>query len=64
MVAQQLTPQEGEQVLLDCAQRHPTAMMNLARLMGYQLDGSEDDYRELGRLLLMFALKPQPQGTH
>ena len=64
MVAQQLTPQEGEQVLLDYAQRHPTAMMNLARLMGYQLDGSEDDYRELGRLLLMFALKPQSQGTH
>jgi hypothetical protein len=34
-------------------------MMNLARLMGYQLDGSEDDYRELGRLLLMFSLKPR-----
>lgn len=61
MVAEQLTPEQGEAVILDYAQRHPTAMKSLARFMGYQLDGSEADYRELGRQLLMFALKPQQQ---
>ncbi len=60
VVAKQLTPDMGEAVILDYAQRHPTAMKNLAQYMGYKLDGSEADYRELGRLLLMFALKPQP----
>ena len=63
MVAEQLTPEQGEAVILDYAQRHPTAMKSLARFMGYQLDGSEADFRELGRLLLMFSLRPQPQGT-
>jgi deazaflavin-dependent oxidoreductase (nitroreductase family) len=62
MVAEQLTPEQGEIVILDYAQRHPTAIKSLVRFMGYQLDGSEADFRELGRLLLMFALTPQPQG--
>jgi hypothetical protein len=61
MVAEQLIPEQGEAVILDYAQRHPTAMKSLARFMGYQLDGSEADFRELGRLLLMFALKPGQQ---
>jgi deazaflavin-dependent oxidoreductase (nitroreductase family) len=63
MVAEQLNPEQGEAVILDYAQRHPTAMKSLARYMGYQLDGSEADFRELGRLLLMFSLKPQIQGS-
>lgn len=61
MLAEQLTPQQGELVILDYSQRHPTAMMNLARYMGYKLDGSEADFRELGRMLLLFSLTPQPQ---
>lgn len=60
MVAEQLTPEEGEEVILDYTQRHPSAMKNLAGFMGFQLDGSEGDYRALGRQLLMFSLKPQP----
>ncbi len=62
MLAEQLNPEQGEAIILDYAHRHPTAMINLARFMGYQLDGSETDFRELGRLLLMFALMPQPEG--
>ncbi len=63
MVAEQLSPEQGEAVILDYSQRHSRAMMSLARYMGYQLDGSEADFRELGRLLLMFALKPKAQAT-
>ena len=58
MITEQLTPDNGEAVILDYAQRHPTAMKNLASYMGYRLDSSEADFRELGRLLLLFALKP------
>lgn len=63
MLAEQLTPDQGEGIILDYAGKHPTTMVNLARYMGYQLDGSEADFRELGHLLLMFALKPLPQGS-
>ena len=64
MLAEQLTPGQGELTILDYAQRHPTAMSNLARYMGYQLDGSESDIRELGRMLLMFSLTPQLSGSN
>jgi len=63
MLAEQLTPDQGELTILDYSQRHSTAMMNLARYMGYQLDGSEADFRELGRMLLLFSLTPQLQGS-
>lgn len=64
MLTEQLTPEQGELTILDYAQRHPTAMSNLARYMGYQLDGSESDIRELGRMLLMFSLTPQLSGSN
>jgi len=64
VVAEQLTHEEGEEVILDYAHRHPTAMKNLAGFMGFQVDGSERDFRELGRMLLLFALKPQHDGNH
>jgi deazaflavin-dependent oxidoreductase (nitroreductase family) len=63
MLAQQLTPEQGAQTILDYSHRHPTAMKNLAGYMGYQIDGSEEDFRELGRMLLMFSLTPRPDGT-
>jgi deazaflavin-dependent oxidoreductase (nitroreductase family) len=63
MLAEELSPDLGEQVILDYAQRHPTAMINLARFMGYQLDGSQADFRELGRRLMLFSLSPGSQGS-
>jgi hypothetical protein len=41
---------------VDYNQRHPAAMGALARLMGYRLDGSEEDVRALGELIPMFSL--------
>jgi deazaflavin-dependent oxidoreductase (nitroreductase family) len=63
VLAEQLTPEQGELTILDYSQRHPTAMKNLAGYMGFQVDGSEADFRELGRMLLMFSLTPQSQGS-
>ncbi|MGW8225214.1 MAG: nitroreductase family deazaflavin-dependent oxidoreductase [Anaerolineales bacterium] len=64
MLAEELSSGESELVILDYARRHPTAMASLARYMGYELDGSEADYRELGRKLLMFSFTPRSQGTN
>ena len=63
MLAEQLTPDQGEETILDYARKHPSAMANLARYMGYQLDGSEASIRQLGRMLLMFSLTPRKQGN-
>ena len=63
MLAEQLTPEQGELAILDYSQRHPTAMKNLAGYMGFQLDGSEADFRELGRMLLLFSLTPHSQES-
>ena len=63
LVAEQLTQDESEAVILDYSQKHKSTMMNLAKFMGYKLDGSEADFRELGRMLMMFALKPENKGT-
>ena len=63
MIAEPLTPDQSEAVILDYSQKHAATMMNLARFMGYKLDGSEEDFRELGRMLMMFALIPVDKGT-
>ena len=62
-LAEQLTPDQGEVTILDYSRRHPTAMKNLAVYMGFQVDGSDADFRALGRELLMFCLIPQSQGS-
>lgn len=43
-----LSPAESGEVLVDYARRHPTALKNLARMVGYEIDGSEADCRALG----------------
>jgi deazaflavin-dependent oxidoreductase (nitroreductase family) len=63
LIAEQLTPEQSEAVVLDYSQKHRSTMMNLAGFMGYKLDGSEEDFRELGRMLMTFALKPENKGT-
>jgi deazaflavin-dependent oxidoreductase (nitroreductase family) len=57
-VAERLSPEEAEQELLDYANRHPTAMRELARFMGYQLENNEADIRALGRMIPILVLKP------
>ena len=56
MVARFLTPQEAGSELLDYSRRHPLAMQELARFMGYRLDGTREDIESLGRILPMVAL--------
>jgi deazaflavin-dependent oxidoreductase (nitroreductase family) len=57
-LAERLSPEEAEQELLDYADRHPTAMRELARFMGYRMENTEADIRALGRMIPILALRP------
>jgi deazaflavin-dependent oxidoreductase (nitroreductase family) len=53
-----LDPEAAEQIILNYGRKHPALLGELARVMGYKLDGSEDDMRALGRLVPVVAFKP------
>ena len=57
MVADFLSPEQAGEELLDYARRHPVAMRELARFMGYRLDGSPAGIRALGQVLAMVAFR-------
>jgi hypothetical protein len=57
--AERLSPEEGAREMLQYAREHATAARELARFMGYQVDGSEEDYRALGREIPFVALRPR-----
>ena len=56
--AERLTAEEGAQELFEYAHHYRLAFRELARFMGYRLDGSDEDIRAMGRILPMFIFKP------
>jgi deazaflavin-dependent oxidoreductase (nitroreductase family) len=57
-----LTKEEGAEVFVRYARRHPKAAQRvLPRLMGYSVDGSEADFREVG--LRMPFIRFAPRGA-
>lgn len=57
-IAERLSPEEGAKELFEYARRYPLAFRELARFMGYKLDGSNEDIQAMGRILPMFIFKP------
>jgi len=55
---ERLSPDETEHVLLSYVRRHPTAARVLPRLMGYRVDGTEEDFLALMRRGIVFAFHP------
>jgi hypothetical protein len=57
-----LSPAEGAEVMSGYARRHPRAAKALSGLMGFGVDGGEQDYRAVGREIpfvrLMLIRKP------
>ncbi len=52
VTGQPLTKEEGAEVFVRYARRHPKAAKRvLPRLMGYSVDGSEADFREVGLMM-------------
>lgn len=53
-----LSQDEAEAEFLDYGRRHPTAIKNLAGMLGYQLNGSEDSLRGLAKMMPVVAFEP------
>jgi deazaflavin-dependent oxidoreductase (nitroreductase family) len=56
--AEPLKDQDSGQVILDYAHNHPVLIKELSHFMGYRVDGSDEDYRLLGALVPVIALRP------
>ena len=44
-----LTPDQSAAMMVDYARRNPNAARNLCRIIGYKVDGTEEDYAIIGR---------------
>lgn len=56
--ARPLDPEEAATAMVGYAHAHPRTARRLARFMGFEVDGSEDDYRAAGREIPMVRLEP------
>ncbi|HLX40882.1 MAG TPA: nitroreductase family deazaflavin-dependent oxidoreductase [Ktedonobacteraceae bacterium] len=58
-LATHVAPEEAELKVLDYAHRNPLAIRVLPRLMGYQLNGTEEDFRALAHIAIVIAFHPE-----
>jgi len=56
-VAERLSVEDAEQEMLDYGRRHPAALKQLARIMGFRIESTEAAYRELGRYVPVIRLR-------
>ncbi len=61
-LARPLSTEKGEAELLDYVRRHPIAARLLSRLIGYRVTGTEEEYREIARRVVVVALHPAESG--
>jgi deazaflavin-dependent oxidoreductase (nitroreductase family) len=60
MVAEPLTAEQSGEAMVDYARRYPAAARALTRFIGYQVDGSESAYRQLGQIRIPFVRFRRP----
>jgi deazaflavin-dependent oxidoreductase (nitroreductase family) len=53
-----LSPEEGAQTFVDFCRRHPTEA-KFTQWMGFEVDGTIEDYYDMGTQMLFVALKPR-----
>lgn len=54
-----LSPDDSGEKMVQYAKRNPIAAKNITRFVGYEIDGSDDGYRAIGRDIVPFiALQP------
>ena len=56
--AEELSSEEGGEVLLAFVKAHPSEA-KFVKLLGYEVDGTEEDWRALGHELTFMKLKPR-----
>jgi deazaflavin-dependent oxidoreductase (nitroreductase family) len=55
--AERLTIPEAEEIMLEYGHKHPTALRELAKIMGYRIENNDEEYRAIGRLLPIIAIR-------
>ncbi|RMG89777.1 MAG: nitroreductase family deazaflavin-dependent oxidoreductase [Chloroflexi bacterium] len=55
--AEPLAVVQGGAEMVDYARRHPGTARALSRMLGYVMDGTEDDYRQLGESIPFVAFR-------
>ena len=58
-IAERMPLEEAEREILDYARRYPRILRGLARLIGYQMDDTEEEYRALAGLVPIVAFRPR-----
>lgn len=56
--AAELSTDEGGDLMAHYAMRRPRSAKQLSRLMGFEVDGSADDFREVGRAIPFVRFTP------
>jgi deazaflavin-dependent oxidoreductase (nitroreductase family) len=56
--AEQLSPEEAGEILLAFAKKYPFEA-RFVNVLGYTVDGSDEDWRALGHELILIALRPR-----
>lgn len=51
-----LEPEASAAALLDYSKRHPKAILRLTKVIGYTIDGTDEDFLELGRDHIPFVV--------
>ncbi|MEE2033513.1 nitroreductase family deazaflavin-dependent oxidoreductase [Rhodococcus chondri] len=57
VTAEMLEPDEGSAFMAHYAERHPKVAARLCAMMGFQVDGSDADFREAGRRIRFVRLR-------
>ena len=58
VTAEQLSTQDGAEAFADFCRRNP-GEAKLAPLLGFKVDGSPEDYRQMGEMMTFIALRPR-----
>lgn len=57
-LASRLSQEDAATKMLDYARRNPLAVRVLPRMMGYRVDGTEEDFRALAHIGVVVAFQP------
>lgn len=58
VTAAQLPPEEAGEIMVDFARRYPFEA-KFAGVLGYAVDGSEEDFREMGEMMILIEFTPR-----
>jgi len=56
--SEQLSPQAGAEAFVDFTRNNP-GEAKMAGLLGYEVDGTEEDFRKMGEMMIFIRLQPR-----